>query len=256
MSLAWTAMLPIGGVAAALPQLLAAFRSGDGVDADAFGPDWRHGHGGANRALYTYQLTGRLRQHLPDVHERLSAGAGRIADVGCGAGWAAIALARAYRGAQVTAVDLDAESIAQARLNAAQAGVADRVSFHVADAATLAGGRDYDLVCVFDAAHELARPVEVLRACRQLLAPAGAVLLLESRISDTCRVPADDLERFQYATSVLHCLPAGMVGEGAVGTGTVLRPAVVRSYAREAGFGSVQAYDFGDGFHRFYRLDG
>ena len=256
MSLAWTAMLPIGGVAAALPDLLEAFRSGDGVPADVFGTDWRHGHGGANRAIYTHQLTGRLRQHLPDVHARLSASPGRIADVGCGAGWAAIALARAYPATRVTAVDLDAESVAEAERNAAQAGVGDRVSCLIADAAALTGARDYDLVCVFDAAHELARPVEVLRACRELLAPAGTVLVLESRVGDTSQAPAGDLERFQYATSVLHCLPAGMVGEAAAGTGTVMRPALVRAYARDAGFGAVRAYDFGDGFHQLYRLDG
>src|SRR5262249_18581727 len=47
MSAVWTALLPLGGVAAALPSLLAAFRTGDGIPADVFGEDWRQGHNGA-----------------------------------------------------------------------------------------------------------------------------------------------------------------------------------------------------------------
>src|SRR5262249_49160744 len=58
LSLVATAMLPLGGVAAALPGLLAAFRTGAGVPPDVFGEDWRQGHGGANRAMYTGQLAG------------------------------------------------------------------------------------------------------------------------------------------------------------------------------------------------------
>ena len=39
-----------------------------------------------------------------------------------------------------------------------------------------------------------------------------------------------------YGFSVLHCLPVGMVGEGAAGTGTVMRADTVRRHAEEAGF--------------------
>jgi 2-polyprenyl-3-methyl-5-hydroxy-6-metoxy-1,4-benzoquinol methylase len=249
-------MLPLGGVAAALPHLLAAFRTGAGIPADVFGADWRHGHGGANRALYTHELAGWLRQYLPDIDQRLAGGGGRIADIGCGWGWASIALAHAYPSARVTAVDADGATVAEAREAAAAGGVADRIGFQVADAASLAGEHDYDLVCVFDALHEVARPAEVLRACRALRGPAGAVLVLESRVADTFRAPADEIERFQYATSVLHCLPAGLAEAGAAGTGTVMRPATVRAYASTAGFSRVRRYDVDDRFHCLYRLDG
>ncbi|MBV9447202.1 MAG: methyltransferase domain-containing protein [Streptosporangiaceae bacterium] len=255
MSLVWTAMLPLGGVAAALPSLLAAFRTGDGVPADTFGDDWRHGHGGANRAVYTYQLAGWMRRYLPDLHRRLSSGLRRIADVGCGAGWASIALARAYPAAQITAVDTDGAVVEQARLNAAEAGVDGRVSFRVAGLEDMAGDGGYDLVCLLDTLHELALPVVALRVCRTLCGPAGAVLVMESRVAGTFRAPADEIERFQYATSVLHCLPAGLVGAGAVGTGTVMRPAALRACALEAGFTTVRDYDVDDRFHQLYRLD-
>ncbi len=262
LSLVWTAMLPLGGVAGALPHLLDAFRTGAGVPADVFGEDWRHGHGGANRALYTHQLTGWLRRYLPDVHQRLSAAAPggaaapRAADVGCGAGWASIALARAYPAIQVTGVDTDDAVIEEARDRAAEAGVADRVSFRAADVTGAALAGEYDLVCLFDTLHELAHPVAALGACRALRSRSGAVLVLESGAAEAGRAPADDIERFQYATSVLHCLPAGLVGKGAAGTGTVMRPERVRGYAREAGFAAVRSFELNDRFHRLYRLDG
>jgi 2-polyprenyl-3-methyl-5-hydroxy-6-metoxy-1,4-benzoquinol methylase len=256
MSLVWTAMLPLGGVAAALPHLLDAFRTGAGIPADVFGTDWRHGHGGANRALYTHELAGWIREHLPDIHQRLAGGSGKIADIGCGAGWASIALARAYPSARVTAVDVDGAAVAEAQQAAADAGVAGRVSFVVTDGSSLADEHDYDLVCVFDALHEVAHPADLLRACsRALRSQQGAVLVLESLVTDTFSAPASEIERFQYATSVLHCLPAGLVGTGAVGTGTVMRPAAVRAHARAAGFSGVRRYDVDDGFHCLYRLD-
>ena len=256
VSMVWTAVLPLGGVAAALPSLLAAFRTGAGIGADVFGDDWRQGHGGANRSIYAGRLAGWLARHVPDLHERLSRGPSCIADIGCGEGWASIALAQAYPTTRVTAVDLDQPAVERARQHADEAGVSGRTRFLAADAGSLTGAGQYDLVCVFDALHEMARPVQVLRACRALCGPDGAVLLLESQVAERFAAPAGEIERFQYATSVLHCLPAGLAGDGAVGTGTVMRPGVVRSYARKAGFGAVRGYELDDRLHRLYRLDG
>ncbi len=255
LSMVSTAMLPVGGVAAALPALLAAFGTGAGVPAEVFGEDWRHGHGGANRAAYLRQLPAWLRRHHPDLHARLRAGPTEIADVACGSGWASVALARAYPQATVTALDVDAASVAEARRNVEEAGLAGRVTVRAADAGTLRGAGRHTLVCLFDALHELGRPVDVLRSCRQLLGPTGAVLVLDARAGEELAAPGDEIERFQYATSVLHCLPAALVGAGAAGLGTVLRPATVRRLAREAGFGRVTEQPLDDRFHSFYRLE-
>jgi hypothetical protein len=80
------------------------------------------------------------------------------------------------------------------------------------------------------------------------------VLVLDAQVVDDFSAPGHEIERFQYATSVLHCLPTGLVGEGAAGIGTVMRAKTVRAYAHEAGFNKVYAYDLDDRFHRLYRL--
>jgi SAM-dependent methyltransferase len=244
--------LPLGGVARALPRLLAAYRSGDGVADEEFGDDWRSGHSGANRALFAHSLVPWIRRFLPDVDRRLR-GAARVADVACGAGWASIALAAAYPLVSVTGLDLDARTLEAARRNAAEHGVGERVSFEVRDAADPRLQRGYDLVCVFDALHELARPVEVLRACRSLGA-GGEVLVMDARVAEKFTAPADEVERFQYATSVLHCLPACLAERPSAGTGTVLRVDAVRDLAVAAGFGGVEVIPIDDRFHRLYRL--
>jgi hypothetical protein len=97
-------------------------------------------------------------------------------------------------------------------------------------------------------------PVEVLRSCRELLGEGGSVVVGDERVADSFAASGDDLERFYYGFSVLHCLPVGMVGEGAAGTGTVMRADTVRRYADEAGFGRFEVLPIENDFYRFYRL--
>ena len=62
------------------------------------------------------------------------------------------------------------------------------------------------------------------------------------------------MERLYYGFSVFHCLPVGMVGENAAGTGTVMRAETVRRYAEEAGFMSCEALPIEHDFWKFYLL--
>jgi hypothetical protein len=80
------------------------------------------------------------------------------------------------------------------------------------------------------------------------------VVIGDERVADRFGAPGDDLERFYYGFSVLHCLPVGMVGEGAAGTGTVMRPDTVKSYAKKAGFGTFEVLPIENDFYRFSRL--
>ena len=87
-----------------------------------------------------------------------------------------------------------------------------------------------------------------------MLTEDGSVVVADERVSDSFTAPADDLERFYYGFSVLHCLPVGMVGEDAAGTGTVMRAGTVRRYGEEAGFGKFEVLPVENDFYRFYRL--
>jgi 2-polyprenyl-3-methyl-5-hydroxy-6-metoxy-1,4-benzoquinol methylase len=244
-------LLPATGMAKVLPQLLEAYRTGAGVRGELYG-DF---HGGQlNRPTYLHHLPGWIRTALPDLHDRLLRKGACVADIACGRGDSAVALARAYPGARVDGFDIDPSAITAARRNAAAAGVADRLRFQVADAAGGELDGSYDLVCVFDALHDMAQPVRVLRLCLRLSGGSGCAILMEPRVEERFAAPAGDLERFMYACSVLHCLPVGLAEQPSAATGTVMRPATVRAYAAEAGFARVTVLPVEHRFHRLYRL--
>jgi Methyltransferase domain len=154
----------------------------------------------------------------------------------------------------VTGIDLDVASIEQARRNAAECGVADRVRFEVADAAQAANGDGYQLALLFEALHDMGDPVGALRQVRSALVAGAPLLVADERVADTFTAPGDEVERFMYGWSVLHCLPATRATAPVIANGTVLRSATVRQWAGEAGFSRVEELTIANDFWRFYRL--
>jgi 2-polyprenyl-3-methyl-5-hydroxy-6-metoxy-1,4-benzoquinol methylase len=235
-----------------LPALMDAFRTGGGVPWTAYGDDGREAQADMNRVQFLAHLGTEWLPAMPDVDARLREPGARVADLACGAGWSSIAIARAYPEAHVDGFDGDDASIELARANAEAEGLADRVRFQVQDATQPAPG-GYDLVCVFEAIHDMARPVEALAAMRAMAAPDGAVLVMDERTNEALTV-GDPEERYLYGASVLVCLPAGMSEQPSAATGTVMRPATFAAYAQAAGFSHVEVLDIEHRFFRFYRL--
>ena len=244
----------IVAAAGAAPAVVEAFRTGDGVGWEAYGHDMIEAQGDFNRPWLVASFATEYLPAVPDVHARLSDG-GRVADVACGVGWAAIAIARAYPFTTVDGFDLDEASIALAREYADAAGVSDRVSFAARDAGDAAGSGGYDLAVVIEALHDMSRPVEVLAAIRGTLAPHGTVIVADERVSDSFVAPADERERLFYGYSVLTCLPSGRYEQPSAATGTVMRRSTLERYAAEAGYGRVTVLPIDHDFLRFYRLD-
>ena len=243
------------GVAAALPQVVEAYRSGAGVPFGDYGADLRNGQAGINKPAFLHELTSTWLPAAPDVHARLgSRPAARIADVGCGVGWSTIALARAYPEAVVVGYDLDAASIADAEANAATRGV--DVRFERKDASRMAADGPFDLILVLEALHDMARPAEVLLQLRAALAPDGCVIVADERVAEQFTAPGDAIERMMYGWSIVHCLPAARVDTPSQATGTALRPATVRACAAAAGFDACEVLPIDHELFRFYRLGG
>ncbi len=255
-SLAYLAPLArmVVGIGQRLPDVLAAYRTGGGVDWADYGPDVVEAQEGVNRPHFMH-LVGEWIDALPDIAARLRDGDGRVADVACGTGWSSISIARHFPGIAVDGIDIDAGSIERARAHAAAAGLADRVSFVFADAAETDGAGRYDLVTIFEAVHDMARPAEVLGTARRLLAPGGAVLVGDERVAERFTAPGDEAERLFYGYSVVACLANGLVDPPAVGTGTVMRPSALEAIAREAGFARFTILPTEHDSFRFYRLD-
>lgn len=252
-AMAWMPRLLVSG-AQAIPQILEAFRTGGGVSWSDLGEDAIEGQGDQNRPLFTHALAQECIPAIPDLHARLQSPPARVADVCCGVGWAAIALAGGFPGVEVDGFDLDEPSIAIAKRNAVDAGVSDRVSFEVRDAADPAHAGSYDAVMVFEAIHDLSDPVAVLRAMRVLAKPDAPVIVMDERVADEFVAPGDDVERLMYGYSIMFCLPAGMADQPSAATGTVMRASTLERYARDAGFERVEVLGIDHPFFRFYRL--
>jgi SAM-dependent methyltransferase len=176
-----------------------------------------------------------------------------VADVAFGVGWAAVAIAKAYPNVRVDGFDPDEGSIERA---ASCHGSRRRraVHFEVRDGATIGDHGPYDLAVVIESIHDVPRPVEILDAIRQSLAPGAGLLVADERVADAFTAPGDEVERFMYAASVLVCLPGGLAERPSAGTGTVMRAGMLRDYATQAGFRAMEVLPFEPGFLRFYRL--
>jgi ubiquinone/menaquinone biosynthesis C-methylase UbiE len=228
----------------ALPQVMTAFRTGDGVPWSAYGPDMIEAQGDFNRPWITARLGQEYLPSVPDVHARLLADPpARVVDVACGVGWSSVAMAQAYPNARVDGFDPDPASIDIARDLAREAGVADRVRFEVRDAATIGDQGPYDLAVVIEAIHDLAQPVQVLAGIRQCLAPTGVLIVADERVAESFHAPGDEVERFMYGFSFLVCLPSGRSDEPSAATGTVMRPDTFRRYVAEAGFRHIEVLE-------------
>jgi SAM-dependent methyltransferase len=250
-----TALAAVGQALAAVgdtvPAVADAYRSGGGVPYAAFG-EIAPAIAAFNRPVFRHELAGWLAA-MPDVGDALAAG-GRVLDLGCGEGWSTLALARAVPQATVVGVDLDRRSVELATANAADAGLGERVTFAVADAADARVQGPFALVCVFEALHDMGDPVGVLQAVRAALAPGGAVLVADEKVADTFTAPGDELERFNYGWSVLHCLPATMAEHPKIANGTVLRTPTLQSWATAAGFTTTEVLPVDNFLWKLYRL--
>jgi SAM-dependent methyltransferase len=235
-----------------MPEVAEAFRSGGAPPPLPWAPEGRPEF---NRAVFLNLLGKQWLPAIPEVDLRLrDEPAARVADLACGTGWSSIAMAQAYPLITVDGYDLDADAIRAARHNAEQAGLADRVTFAAADASGPGVSGRYDLVTILEALHDIPRPVDALRVARGMLSETGCVIVADELVEDEFTAPASLEEQYHYGWSVVSCLPAVMGDPETAATGAVMRPATLRRYAMEAGFGDMEVLPLEAEMLRFYRL--
>jgi len=233
-------------------QVAEAFRTGGGVRPADLHPDvWA----GTSRFTAQWHQNTLVQQWLPlvpDTTARLRAGA-RVADVGCGTGQALIALARAFPVITGTGYDTHPPVIEQARQAAARAGVADRISYQVLDAA--AGlPESFDVITTFDMVHDAIDPLGLLRSIHDALRSGGRYLCLEINCSDQAADNTGPIATLLYGFSVLYCMTTSLA-DGGEGLGTLGLPApVLRQLAGKAGFTHVRQVEMDNPFNSLYEL--
>jgi SAM-dependent methyltransferase len=242
----------LGGMLPALERIIEAFRAGGGVPQAAYPDDAYTGMARFTAAWFDHHLLGAWLPLLPELRERLESGV-RWADVGCGAGRAVIRLAQAFPRSSFAGFDVFPAQVERARAAAASAGVADRVSFDVADAAQGIPG-SWDVISTFDVVHDAVDPDALVAGIRRSVADDGTYLMLEMNCADDHAENRGPLATVLYGFSVLYCMTTSLAHGGA-GLGTCgCPPAVVERIGRDAGFGFVREVPIGDPFNRLYDL--
>jgi SAM-dependent methyltransferase len=217
-----------------LPEIEAAFRSGEGVGWHEHDTGLFHGTERILQPSYSRALIDRWIPALNGVEEVLQQGA-RVADVGCGHGASTIIMAQAYPNSTFVGIDYHEESIDVARSRAAEAGVDDRVRFVVATAQGYEGV-DYDLVTMFDCLHDLGDPVGAARHIRETLAEDGTWLIVEPFANDRTEDNFTPVGRLYYCASTMVCTPNSLSQERGYRLGTQAGEARLRAVVTEGGF--------------------
>jgi 2-polyprenyl-3-methyl-5-hydroxy-6-metoxy-1,4-benzoquinol methylase len=216
------------------PKIVEKARSGDGFGWHEHIHDVHEGCERFFRPGYNAHLIGEWLPALDSVVGKLQRGA-RVADVGCGHGASTILMARAFPSSTFVGSDYHERSIEIARERAHQAGVGDRVSFHVAPAAAY-DGTGYDLVTMFDCLHDMGDPLGAARHVHSTLAKDGTWMIVEPNAGDEVEDNLNPVGRAYYAFSTLLCTPASLSQEVGLALGAQAGEARIRNVVEKGGF--------------------
>jgi 2-polyprenyl-3-methyl-5-hydroxy-6-metoxy-1,4-benzoquinol methylase len=180
---------------------------------------------------------------VPGLTDRLAQGV-RVLDLGCGRGRILQTLAALYPRSRFVGMDLSQDAIAYARDGASRAGL-DNTEFAAVDLSDFdqtAEPGSFDFITTFDAIHDQAKPLNVLKGIYLALKPEGVYLMQD--ISGTSHVHKDiehPIGTFLYTISCMHCMTVSLAQSGE-GLGAMWGEEKTREYLQKAGFRSITTH--------------
>jgi SAM-dependent methyltransferase len=219
-------------------RTLEVFRTGDGVPWGEHHERLHRGVAAFYQSAYGAVLVPEWLPALDGVVEKLQRGA-RVADVGCGHGYSTILMASAFERSRLVGFDTHRESVDAARANAEAAGVAERVEFRQAGASSYEG-TGYDLICFFDAFHDLGDPLGAARRAYEALAEDGTLMVVEPFAGDTVTDNLGPVGHLLYSVSAAVCVPHSRSEGVGLALGAQAGPARLAALFEEAGFRTVR----------------
>jgi SAM-dependent methyltransferase len=220
------------------PQILEAFRTGEGVAWGDHHPDVYTGCERFYRPGYVANLVSSWIPAVAGLEARLGEGIA-VADVGCGLGTSTRILASAYPASSVRGYDSHDGSIQLAREATAQAGLTDRCTFAVARADDFPGS-DYGLVATFDCLHDMGDPVGAARRIRSALAEDGVWLIVEPFANPSTADNLTPVGRIYYSFSTFLCVPHAIAEGAGDALGNQAGEAPIGAVVAAAGFRTFQ----------------
>ena len=199
-------------------------------------------------------LQSHILQLVPDLVEELARGI-RALDVGCGRGCVMIRLAELFRNSRFVGMDLSDEAIQGARAQASARGLAniEFVAIDLSDFDQKAEPESFDFITTFDAVHDQAQPLQVLKGIHRALRPNGVYLMQDIKGSSyVYNNLAHPIGTFLYTVSCMHCMTVSLA-QGGEGLGAMWGEEKTREYLQKAGFRSLEtnqlAHDFANNWY-------
>ncbi len=219
------------------PRVVKAFETGEGIPYDAY-PCFHAIMAEDSAQTVVAGIEETIATIAPDLVARLEAGID-VLDAGCGAGRAAIAMARRFPNSRFTGWDLCPDAIDMGRRGAS--GVRN-VTFAVRDLSGLDDEAAFDLVTSFDAVHDQKDPARLLVAIRRALRAGGTHLMQDiagsAKLENNLESP---FAPFLYAVSTVHCMPVSLA-QGGEGLGTMWGWETAEAMLAQAGFARTERH--------------
>jgi ubiquinone/menaquinone biosynthesis C-methylase UbiE len=223
-------------------EIVECFKRGGGVPYDRF-PRFHEVMAEDSGQSVLSSLDSHILPLAPGLMKRLAKGI-RVLDAGCGRGRILMRLAELYPRSRFVGMDLSHEATEHARDEAVKAGVKN-VEFIAVDLSTFDATAEleaFDFVTTFDAIHDQARPLNVLKGIHRTLKSDGVYLMQD--ISGTSQVHKDiehPIGTFLYTISCMHCMTVSLA-QGGEGLGAMWGEEKTHEYLRKAGFRSITTH--------------
>ncbi|UCD96132.1 MAG: class I SAM-dependent methyltransferase [Candidatus Bathyarchaeota archaeon] len=237
------------GLLTVVESLEKAFRKGEGIPMEAYGPNTWEGMERDMIGIYKAKLLQAWIPAMPDVQRMLERGV-RVADVGCGTGRILTLLAQAFPRSRYVGFDIFKPVLERAESNAEIAGVADKVEFKVLDASS--GLPDqFNLITAFDVIHET-NPLKTLKAIHRGLEPNGRFVCLDVKCERALEDNINPRAALRYGISLLFCMSISLAN-GGTAQGTMGIPEEkMKQLCLDAGFSHVRLVPLEKSNHNLY----
>jgi ubiquinone/menaquinone biosynthesis C-methylase UbiE len=181
---------------------------------------------------------------VPGLSDRLANGI-RMLDVGCGRGRVLIRFAELFPKSRFVGMDLSEEATGLARQEASSKGLdnIDLIAADLTDFHEKAEPGSFDFITTFDAVHDQAAPLNVLKGIHRALEADGVYLMQDIKgSSHVYNNVGHPLGTLLYTVSCMHCMTVSLA-QGGEGLGAMWGEEKTREYLARAGFSSVEKHE-------------
>jgi SAM-dependent methyltransferase len=180
---------------------------------------------------------------VPGMAESLEEGSSLL-DLGCGRGRALLLMGERFPASSFLGYDLSGDAIAYASAQATERDLSN-VRFEQRDLSTFAADADpeaFEYATTFDAVHDQAKPLSMLKGIRRTLRPDGVYLMQDiqgsSHVHENLDHPGAPL---LYMISCMHCMTVSLA-QGGDGLGAMWGEEKARELLGAAGFSTVDVH--------------